>query len=146
MKKAFLLLCLSLFFDSQPLAAEGIDQSFDGKQQAQVSLSEKVLRLFKRPAFDKSYAVVIGINDFNEPDFKDLSTQNDPIKVKDYLINEAGFDEVYLLTNEKVSLERVRSLMEEVLPKKMSDNDRLVFYWSGHGVTREGNRQKLGVM
>lgn len=86
--------------------------------------------------YNNSYALVIGISKYsNKSNFQELPTENDPIRMKDYLINEAGFEHVHLLTEEKVTLSRVRELMSEVFPTKLRKNDRFLFYWSGHGLS-----------
>ena len=83
--------------------------------------------------YRKSYALVVGISDFDG--FRDLPTAEDPIRVKNYLLNEAGFDHVHLLTEDAVTLERLREIMLDDLANRIGPDDRFVFYWSGHGHT-----------
>ena len=84
--------------------------------------------------FQKSYAIVIGISDFD--DFNDLPTKNDAIRMRDYLINDANFDYVHTLTDEKATKDRISELMQDEFPERVASEDRFLFYWSGHGVTR----------
>ncbi|MEO9819905.1 MAG: SUMF1/EgtB/PvdO family nonheme iron enzyme [Paracoccaceae bacterium] len=93
-------------------------------------------RLLARAGFldlKKSYALVIGISEFNE--FNDLPTSQDPIRVRDYLYDEAGFDHVHILTDDMVSKERLEELMVDDFRELVGENDRFLFYWSGHGET-----------
>lgn len=86
--------------------------------------------------YGKDVAVVVGIHEFDDPDFAPLPSRDDPIKVKDFLLNRAGFDRVYLLTGRCVTKDRLEEIMEDELPRFLSDDDRFVFYWQGHGDTR----------
>ena len=89
---------------------------------------------------EKSYALVVGISNYNDNQFENLPTEKDAIRIKDYLINQAGFDHVHLLTEGKVTRERVHELMS-AYQGVVSNNDRFLFYWSGHGVTESSNRK-----
>jgi len=114
--------------------SKGIDATFtsDGK------IVDDVLTILGLNAkgYNNSYALVIGISKYHKKsNFQELPTKNDPIRMKDYLINQAGFEYVHLLTEDKVTLSRVRELMSEVFPTKLRKNDRFLFYWSGHGLS-----------
>ena len=93
-----------------------------------------VLQAVGLAQFEKSYAVVIGISDFEG--YNDLSTQQDTIRMRDFLINDANFDYVHTLTGANATKARINELMSDVFPELVGENDRFVFYWSGHGVTR----------
>ena len=86
----------------------------------------------------KSYALVVGISKFTNGIPPLTYTSNDPIRMRDFLLNEAGFDYVHVLTEEKATLPRIRQLMEHALPEKITENDRFLFYWSGHGYDFRG--------
>lgn len=104
----------------------------DGKQSWGGILADMV----GYSGYEKSYALVVGVSQFDDPSFADLPTGSDPVKVKDFLLNEAGFDYVHLLTEENVTVARLTDLMVDEFPERLDSNDRFVFYWSGHGVTR----------
>jgi len=78
--------------------------------------------------------LVVGISQYD--DHNDLPTKNDPLKVRDFLL-ASGFDEVHVLTDEKVTLERLNMLMLDEFPSKVDKNDRFLLFWSGHGVERD---------
>ena len=86
--------------------------------------------------FSKSYALVIGISSY-EDGYRSLPTAKDAKRMADYLFKEANFDHVHLLTEEKVTKRRVAELMNDVFPELLDENDRFLFYWSGHGDTRD---------
>jgi formylglycine-generating enzyme required for sulfatase activity len=88
----------------------------------------------KEKGYNKSYALVVGISEYRDSlAYANLPTQNDPIDMAEYLCKQAGFDHVHLLTEERVTVARVRELMEDYYPKRLNSNDRFLFYWSGHG-------------
>lgn len=94
--------------------------------------------------YNKSYALVIGISQYQDKTFADLPTEDDPIDIANYLCTQGGFDHVRLLTEDKVTLSRVRGLMEDYYPKLLNANDRFLFYWSGHGEDEELGSLSLG--
>lgn len=128
MIRAFLL-CLVLLGTSA--WAEGRDETFIALDR-----TSGVKKLLHRAGFadiQKSYALVIGVHEFS--DFEDLPTEDDALNVYDYLVNEAGFDYVHLLTGDKVTKDRVSELMQDVFANEVKTSDRFLFYWSGHGHT-----------
>ncbi len=128
MIRAFLL-CLALLGTSA--WAEGRDETFIAPDR-----TSGVKKLLHRAGFadiQKSYALVIGVHEFS--DFEDLPTEDDALNVYDYLVNEAGFDYVHLLTGDKVTKDRVSELMQDVFANEVKTSDRFLFYWSGHGHT-----------
>ena len=94
--------------------------------------------------FGKSYAVIVGIDKFEE--FRNLGTKNDPIRLKDYLLKEAGFDYVHLLTGGSVTLQRIEEIMSDTMPRILTKNDRFLFYWSGQAVTRYLDGEEEGYL
>lgn len=108
-----------------------------------LSWGKQFLNLFNQSNYNKSYALIIGISEFDH--FKTLP-KNDPERMRNYLLNEAGFDEVYVLTDRHVKLPSIRQLMEDELPAKIKANDRFLFYWSGHGATRKDSAKPVGYL
>ena len=94
---------------------------------------------------EKSYALVIGVSKYKDNSFHPLPSEKDAIRMKDYLINEAGFDHVRLITGSEVTLEKVSYLMFDHYPGFLTSKDRFLFYWSGHGVS-VGNLRKQGFL
>lgn len=85
--------------------------------------------------FKKSYALVIGISDFNEH-FNSLpNTYENPKKMTEFLISQK-FDLVITLKNDRATKNRIETLMVDVFPALVTDEDRFLFYFSGHGVVQ----------
>ncbi len=97
--------------------------------------------IFRKKTFNKSYAIVIGLSDYSGKWSALDSPYHDALKVRDYLINKAGFDYVLTLTNKKATKKLIEEYMEQTFPAMIGDNDRFLFYYSGHGTQRQlGNR------
>lgn len=71
--------------------AEGFDRVYE-KPAGRQSWGELLAAYSGHPGYARSYALVVGISEF--ADFRDLPTAQDAIRVKDFLIDEAGFDRV----------------------------------------------------
>ena len=115
-------------------ASAGIDKVYR-KPAEEKSSGELLADFVGYQGFSKSYALVIGISKFNA--YSTLPTEKDPIRMRDFLIDEAGFDYVHVLTDDKATKTRIDELMVDVLPAMMDENDQFLFYWSGHGDQRE---------
>jgi formylglycine-generating enzyme required for sulfatase activity len=126
---------------SGQLCAQGLDEV---SQTDAGTVTERLLERAGFRNFQKSFALVVGVSDFDN--FNDLPTAQDPIRVRDFLINEAGFDYVHLLTGDKVTKERLEELMLDDFRTRVGDTDRFLFYWSGHGETLEGAQSTRGFL
>ncbi|MGI9420784.1 MAG: caspase family protein [Geminicoccaceae bacterium] len=132
---AIILLVIGALGASGSASAAGIDRAYlkeDGGRVWGDVLSE----FFRFRRFAKSYALVVGINDYTGG-YRSLPTADDPTRMRDFLLNEAGFDYVHVLTNGKATARRVRELMVDVFPEMVGSKDRFLFYWSGHGDQRQ---------
>lgn len=121
--------------------AEGLDEV---TQADRYSNFERLLHRAGFTDLQKSYALVVGVSDFDQ--FSDLPTQNDPTRVRDYLINEAGFDYVHILTEDKVTKARLEELMIDEFRPLIGPTDRFLFYWSGHGETLDVGGGEMGFL
>ena len=93
------------------------------------------------------YALVIGISAYSNGITPLQYTRNDPIRMRDFLLDEEGFDYVHVLTEEKATFRRIRQLMEDELPALIGENDRFLFYWSGHGIDfKDGTGRARGYL
>lgn len=138
-KFIFLVFAMQLF--SFEASADNIDKAFQ-KSPKIPSLGQVMRSTFNLGGYNKSFALVVGVSEFKH--FNPLETKDDPVKIKNYLLNEAGFDYVHMLTGNRVTLQRLRKLMVDVFPNLMNKQDRFVFYWSGHGVTDTRNGKNFG--
>lgn len=139
MRRLVLSICL-WFGLSHVLQAEGVDAAFV-KPVDQPTWGKSLRGMFSDTP-PRSFALLVGISDYDE--FSDLPTANDVEAMRAFLVEKAGYDHVHVLTEKKVSRRRIRELMIDEFPALMGPNDRFLFYWSGHGVTKDGRRKGAG--
>jgi hypothetical protein len=85
-----------------------------------------------KPSYHKSYALLVGIGKYRHlPPLS--SPEVDVKKVAGYL-SAQGFDEIISLTDESVTAD-VLEFPEKYLKAKIQNDDRFIFYYSGHGVS-----------
>jgi Caspase domain len=103
-------------------------------------------RLTNRDDFKRSVALVIGIGDYKS--YRSLSAPvADALRMREFLINDAGFDQVIILTDAAASDSRINKLLDNDLPRSLRERDRFLFYFSGHGETRHlGHGDKRGYL
>jgi len=100
---------------------------------------------FGQKGFGRSYALIIGIGDYSI--YQKLSAPaEDAERVRNFLRDEAKFDEIVTLTDEKATRSRIESLMERTFPQRVQSSDRFLFYFSGHGITRTLRASKRGYL
>lgn len=114
-------------------ASAGIDEAYR-KPDSDRSWGDLLADFVGYQGFSRSYALIVGISDFDH--YPDLPTAHDPIRMRDFLVDEAGYDYVHVLTDDKATKARIDELMVDVLPGMMKANDQFLFYWSGHGEQR----------
>lgn len=99
-----------------------------------VSISNSVFAINTSQFFSKNYAIVIGIKNYSDNNWPDLKyAENDAIEMEKYFKKE-GY-EVKSFISEKATKSNIVSYLEDFLPNKLNENDRLVIYFSGHGDT-----------
>ena len=81
----------------------------------------------------RNLAFVIGINNYNNEIAPLKTAVNDAKKLSKILEKEHGYEPEVLL-NENATLSKLNHLLEKVLPEKVKENDRLLFYFAGHGI------------
>ena len=88
--------------------------------------------------FQYSLAVVIGIDDYRNgvPSLK--TPVNDAQTLATILKDRHGYD-VKLLLNEEANGTALRDLLETELPQRLTKDDRLLFYFAGHGIALNGD-------
>lgn len=87
-----------------------------------------------RIPFRHSVAILVGVSDYTN--LRPLpGVNNDLTRMRDFLLYRAGFDEVYLARSHAATPATVQHYMMDVFHDraKLADDDRLLFYYSGHG-------------
>ena len=93
----------------------------------------------------KSWAVVIGINDYLVAPKLEAAVGN--AKAMADTLRKLGFDEVVELYDKDASFRRLSSIFNDYLPRKVGRQDRVVIYFAGHsGITKDMNGKDLGHM
>jgi hypothetical protein len=119
----------------QLLATRMIDVQTKGQEK---TFGERFTELWNRyalgrkPPFNKSYALVIGVGQYDHLDDLD-SPAKDVEKMANFLRGQ-GFDEVLTIRDEKVTLDLLQ-FPQKYLTAKMLPEDRFLFYYSGHGMS-----------
>ncbi len=139
----FFTLGLALFILGGPAVA-GIDQGYS-KTEGKQSWGEIFGWTFGGEEIGKAHALIVGISQYRG--FRKLDeTAGDPERMRTFLLDDAGFDYVHVLTDEKVTRDRLRTLIQDDFRKRVGPNDRFVFYWSGHGIPVEARSRQLGYL
>jgi peptidoglycan/xylan/chitin deacetylase (PgdA/CDA1 family)/TolA-binding protein len=100
--------------------------------------------------YGKSWAVVIGINDYQAWPKLDYAV-NDAKSVAEHLEKKLGFNKENIITlfNAQATSERITEVLGYELadPKKVGENDRVFIFYAGHGMTRDlPNGRALGYL
>jgi len=94
----------------------------------------------RKPIYEKSWAIVVGINDYSNEQGRLLNAVNDARAVADVLRDTHSFDEIYTLYDHDATRRNIMSWLRDELPNRTSEDDRVLFFFAGHGVTQEGQR------
>lgn len=91
------------------------------------------------PPFNRSYALLIGIGKYQH--LKRLTSPAQDVAKMEAFLEAQGFNEIVTVQDETVTPEMLRSPQKYF--GKIQSDDRFLFYYSGHGVSREeGGRQR----
>jgi hypothetical protein len=83
--------------------------------------------------YGKSIAVVIGINGYDK--WPPLECAVEDAKAIRKRLQEIGFDDITLILDKEATQGRILTELFHNLPQKVRSDDRLVFYFAGHGQT-----------
>ncbi|MGD8366789.1 MAG: caspase family protein [Desulfobacterales bacterium] len=92
-------------------------------------------RLQLQHLYERSYAVVIGINRYEKWPPLEFAV-NDAQSIRERL-SQTGFDEVITLFDGEATQRRILTELFHNLPRKAGRNDRVLFYFAGHGQTED---------
>jgi len=103
--------------------------------------------------YDNSWAVLIGIGTYEDPIFKtqNLPTViNDVNKIKEILIKYCDFknENIKIISDRDATSNKIRNYFDRELADKVEVNDRVLIFYSGHGMTRgpHGREPERGYM
>ena len=87
--------------------------------------------------FNKSVAVVIGINDYSGGINPLTNARKDAETISDILRKDHDY-EVTLLIDREATRANILTKLRDTLPQQVSDGDRLLLYFAGHGQAETG--------
>jgi tetratricopeptide (TPR) repeat protein len=88
-----------------------------------------------REIYRKSFAVVIGIDNYKKwPPLEFAVADAGAVRRK---LEENGFDDITIILDDEATQRRILTELFEELPEKVEPNDRVVFYFAGHGETED---------
>jgi hypothetical protein len=87
--------------------------------------------------FQHSYALIIGINDYNNGISALKTAVSDATEIARILETDHDYT-VTLLLNQAATLSQLRQVLEIELPKQIQAGDRFLFYFAGHGIALNG--------
>lgn len=100
---------------------------------AQSRLEPPTLRTY----YEKSWALVIGINDYGARQNPLFNAANDAQGMAQTLTRH-GFGEVHTLYDSQATQHAIMTWLRNELPRRTQRNDRVVIFFAGHGVTQSG--------
>jgi hypothetical protein len=114
------------------------------------SFAALLAKHFKLPndSLGKSYALLVGVSTYKAWTSLE-SPRKDLLKLREYLLRSAGFDEVTILADGVATFANVNQLMEDYYPAvaNAKPGGRFLFYFSGHGDTRwKGTARERGYL
>ena len=93
------------------------------------------LDLSDSDVYDNSWALIIGINKYDNVLHLNYAIE-DAMAVKNLLINDFGFsrNNVQVLIDKEATQNNIKKQLD-ALVRSSKENDRVVFYFAGHGET-----------
>ena len=98
-----------------------------------------------RSPFAHSIAVVIGVNEYGSGIPALRTAGNDARRLATLLAEQHGYD-VTTLIDADATQERITTLLTKTLPALVGADDRVLFYFAGHGVARDGDEGPNGYL
>ena len=130
------LQCLKVIATILILMSSVPSEATEGTRGVEIVLKEPDVIL--RSLYDKSWAIVIGVNSYPKGD---RTTPNLNFAASDATqvaskLEELGF-EVRTLIDGQATRQNIIHLLADDIGPKTKENDRIVFYFAGHGATKE---------
>lgn len=103
------------------------------------------------PTYRRRHAVIIGIDAYEDPGYPDLAhAVSDARAVTRILIDRYGFarEDVQLILDRDATQDAIGAALEDGAcnAKRIDEEDLLVVFYAGHGVTRESRRGSHGYL
>ena len=89
----------------------------------------------RKALYSRSFAIVIGINQYEK--WPGLEFAIADAKAVKNSLERTGFDDITLIMNKEATQRRILTELFHRLPEKIERNDRVLFYFAGHGQTED---------
>jgi len=110
-----------------------ISITIQGTKYTLPALSKFDSPILIKDLYGKSFAVVIGINNYEKwPSLEFAVADAGAVREK---LEATGFDKVTTILDKEATQRRILTELFHELPKKVGRNDRVMFYFAGHGQT-----------
>lgn len=97
--------------------------------------------------YQKSWALIIGINDYGGRHAPLLNARNDATKLAELCRETYRFEEVHTLYDEEATGATITGWLRDELPARTHRDDRVFIFFAGHGITQEtSNGGKRGYL
>jgi tetratricopeptide (TPR) repeat protein len=107
----------------------------EGEKSQLPAISKIESSLQMNDLYGESFAVVIGIDNYEKwPSLEFAVADAGAVRQK---FKETGFDQITTIFNKEATQRRILTELFYELPKKVGRNDRVVFYFAGHGQTED---------
>ena len=95
--------------------------------------------------FSRNLAFIIGINNYTNGIYPLNTAVNDAKQLAEILRTKHDY-EVWVCLDEVATLSNFNKFLDETLPEQVTENDRLLFYFAGHGVALNGDDGPAGYL
>jgi tetratricopeptide (TPR) repeat protein len=107
----------------------------EGKEYIQPLLTRVETPSQEKNLYGKSFAVVIGINSYEK--WPPLEFAVNDAKAVTEKLKQNGFEHITVILDKEATQRRILTELFHQLPGKVGSNDRLLFYFAGHGQTED---------
>jgi tetratricopeptide (TPR) repeat protein len=112
-----------------------ISIEIEGEKYALPPLTQVESTSHRKALYGRSFAIVIGINKYEKWPGLEFAVA-DANAVKNTL-QKTGFDDITVIMDQEATQRRILTELFHVLPQKVERNDRVLFYFAGHGQTAD---------
>jgi len=109
--------------------------TIEGKEYALPPLTKVETPSKEKTLYGKSFAIVIGINSYEK--WPSLEFAVNDAKAITKKLRETGFGHITVILDKEATQRRILTELFHQLPEKVGRNDRLLFYFAGHGQTED---------
>ena len=113
-----------------------------------INVVSKSPRVGNLTLYQNSWSVLIGINDYKNKDIPDLKFAEKDVADMRRSLRRLDFpsNQILTLTGRKATKGNILRLLGDQLPRKVGRSDRVIVYFSGHGMDEKVGGRERGVL